>query len=78
MKGVVTEQRRRAAKKHLARTHTCVCGRVCRGNGGWASHKHACPQWLQALGDRTVPVESMADDIRRQELDRAKATGSAS
>lgn len=72
---VVTEKRRRAAKRHLAHSYTCVCGRVCRGNGGWSSHKHACAQWRQALSDRKVPVESMRDDMLLSELDRTKATG---
>jgi hypothetical protein len=25
-----------------AQAHTCSCGLICRGNGGWAAHKRAC------------------------------------
>jgi hypothetical protein len=50
---VVTCERRLQARKHADRTHTCVCGQVCRGNGGWSSHKRNCPAWSKA---RNLPV----------------------
>ncbi len=33
---------------HAIFSHTCVCGRVCKGNGGWNSHKRACKAWQEA------------------------------
>lgn len=27
---------------HALRSHTCRCGRVVFGNGGWSSHKRSC------------------------------------
>lgn len=42
MKGIVSAQRRAAARRHAERVRTCICGKVCRGNGGWSSHRKAC------------------------------------
>lgn len=46
---IVTEKRKSQARKHASRTRTCVCGKVCRGNGGWSSHKRACALWREAV-----------------------------
>lgn len=43
-----TSQRQRrvtAASAHAQYTWTCVCGKVCRGNGGKSAHKKACQQY---------------------------------
>lgn len=40
-----TNGKRRSSMAHARRTYTCVCGKPCRGNGGWSSHKSACKQW---------------------------------
>ena len=40
--GIVTKARKRSARKHAARVHTCSCGRQVRGNGGWSSHLKKC------------------------------------
>ena len=40
--GVVSAKRREQARKHAVREHLCWCGKLCRGNGGWSSHKRAC------------------------------------
>jgi hypothetical protein len=40
---IVSAKRRAAAQKHAARVYTCICGKVCHGNGGISSHKKACP-----------------------------------
>lgn len=42
MKGVVSARRRSQAKKHARQAHTCSCGTVVYGNGGWRSHRRAC------------------------------------
>lgn len=42
MKGVVSAKRRASARKHAAVVRSCFCGKVCKGNGGWSSHKRAC------------------------------------
>ena len=44
---VVSARRRAQAAKHAQRAYTCVGGKVCRGNGGWTSHKRACPHWAE-------------------------------
>ena len=43
MANVVSDKRKAQARKHARREYTCSCGRVCLGNGGWSSHKRACP-----------------------------------
>lgn len=40
---IVSDKRRAAARKHALKTWTCSCGKQGRGNGGWSSHKRACP-----------------------------------
>jgi hypothetical protein len=35
--------KRRSSMTHAERSHHCPCGRTLWGNGGWASHKRACP-----------------------------------
>lgn len=40
--GRYQDGKRKSSMKHASYTHTCYCGRVLRGNGGWASHKKAC------------------------------------
>lgn len=55
---VVTEKRKSQARKHASRTRTCACGKVCRGNGGWSSHKRACAVWKAAsAADRRTPID---------------------
>ena len=34
--------KRISSMTHAKRSVTCVCGKVCRGNGGWSSHRRAC------------------------------------
>lgn len=54
---VVSEARRNQARKHATRVHRCTCGKVCRGNGGWSSHKRACKVYAEALASlRTCSV----------------------
>lgn len=45
---IVSEAKRNRARKHAARSYTCVCGRICHGNGGWSSHKRACAAYQDA------------------------------
>lgn len=40
---LVTDSRKRASRLHAVRSHECLCGKICHGNGGWSSHKKACP-----------------------------------
>lgn len=40
--------KRKSSMTHARRTYTCVCGKECRGNGGWSSHKRACKQWQES------------------------------
>ncbi len=42
--GIVSARRREQARKHAANVRVCSCGKVCRGNGGWSSHRRACKQ----------------------------------
>lgn len=44
--------KRRSSQTHAKRTYTCVCGKICRGNGGWSSHKKVCEQWQLAVAAR--------------------------
>jgi len=48
MTHVISDKRKASARKHASRSRTCVCGKICRGNGGWSSHKRACEQWQAA------------------------------
>lgn len=41
--------KRKSSMTHARRTYTCVCGKECRGNGGWSSHKRACAAWQAAM-----------------------------
>lgn len=44
------EARRRAMRtQHTRYSHTCRCGRKVWGNGGWASHRWACPQYQASI-----------------------------
>lgn len=52
--------KRKSSMTHARRTHTCVCGRECRGNGGWSSHKKACAQYREA---RAVLLSQRVDDV---------------
>ncbi|HEV6967427.1 hypothetical protein [Roseateles sp.] len=40
--------KRRSSMTHATRSYTCTCGKVCRGNGGWSSHKRACADYQAA------------------------------
>lgn len=48
MSQYTTHGKRKSSMTHARRTYTCVCGKQCRGNGGWSSHKRACQQWKDA------------------------------
>lgn len=52
--------KRKSSMTHARRTHTCVCGRECRGNGGWSSHKKACAQYQEA---RAVLLSQRVKDV---------------
>lgn len=58
--GVVSAARSRAAKVHADRYWDCACGRRCWGNGGKASHQHACVVNMQAEVDMHL---SLADQM---------------
>lgn len=45
---IVSDKRKEQARKHSRRSFTCVCGKICRGNGGWSSHKKARLRWQEA------------------------------
>jgi hypothetical protein len=45
MSRYTTSGKRKSSMTHARQSHTCMCGKVCRGNGGWSSHKKACPHW---------------------------------
>lgn len=61
--------RRKAMRtQHAKYAHTCVCGRVVYGNGGWASHRWACAKYQARLEERVdewghVPVGDI--NVRR-------------
>lgn len=40
--------KRCSSQTHARRDHTCPCGRVVFGNGGWSSHKRACTVYQAA------------------------------
>lgn len=44
--------KRRSSQAHARRVHVCVCGRSLVGNGGWSSHKKACPKFIEASNAR--------------------------
>lgn len=44
--------KRKSSMTHARRKYTCVCGKECRGNGGWSGHKAACQQWKDARAAR--------------------------
>ncbi|WP_432263313.1 hypothetical protein [Cupriavidus sp. TMH.W2] len=44
----MSDKRKAQARKHAQEVHVCVCGKECRGNGGWSSHKRVCEQWKAA------------------------------
>ena len=46
-----------SVRKHATRAHTCPCGKRCLGNGGWSSHKRACPVYQAARAASSRPVE---------------------
>lgn len=46
--------RLRMRRAHTNHTHTCVCGKTVRGNGGWASHRWACPQYQARIEERVI------------------------
>jgi hypothetical protein len=63
-KGVVSEKRKAAARKHSTRSYTCPCGKECWGNGGWSSHKRSCLTWKVKRSESRVRAERGADDGR--------------
>lgn len=44
----ISDKRKAGARKHADKTFICVCGKRCRGNGGWSNHKRACAAWNEA------------------------------
>ena len=52
--GIVSDKRRAQARKHADRSVTCLCGKVCHGNGGWSSHKKACSVWIAAMAAKAT------------------------
>jgi hypothetical protein len=44
--------KRKSSMTHARRTYTCLCGKECRGNGGWSSHKRACALWQGAIAQK--------------------------
>lgn len=46
--------KRKSSMTHATRTHRCMCGKQCRGNGGWSSHKKACPRWAEYWASRAT------------------------
>lgn len=68
--GVIPEWRKRQARKHAAYAHRCVvCGRECRGNGGYSAHEKACIKRAIPGIDPAMTVGEM----RREYLRRRKA-----
>ncbi len=55
MSAYTANGKRKSSMTHATRTHTCMCGKVCRGNGGWSSHKKACPSWADYWARRATP-----------------------
>jgi hypothetical protein len=51
---IISDKRRTAARKHASRLRHCVCGKVCKGNGGWTSHTKACPAYAEAKAQRSM------------------------
>jgi hypothetical protein len=50
--GIISDKRKASARKHAKRVHVCGrCGKECRGNGGWSSHRKACAQAALNIGD---------------------------
>lgn len=58
-RGVVSRERKAAARRHADRSWTCACGKVCWGNGGHSSHQRAC---------RVFQVHYL--DVKREQLAR--------
>ena len=48
MSQYTADGKRKSSMTHARRSHVCVCGKVCRGNGGWSSHSRACSQYQAA------------------------------
>lgn len=44
--------KRFSSMTHARRVHVCVCGKECRGNGGWSTHKRASVAWAEAIAAR--------------------------
>ena len=51
--------KRKSSMGHARHAWTCYCGRVCRGNGGKASHQRACSVWAER---RLATVEQRLAD----------------
>ncbi|WP_432263482.1 hypothetical protein [Cupriavidus sp. TMH.W2] len=61
---IVSDKRKAQARKHAQVVHVCVCGKECRGNGGWSSHKRVCEQWKSArtaVGERDATMRSSSE-----------------
>jgi len=52
---MISAARRASAKKHASRVWTCICGKVCRGNGGISSHRSACAVLADAKATECRP-----------------------
>lgn len=62
MGAYTSDGRRKSSMTHAQRTHTCLCGKVCRGNGGWSSHKRACAEWQEAMAKKRATRECEPKD----------------
>ena len=54
-----------AANAHAHYTWECICGKICRGNGGKSSHKKACIQWRDRDLVRREPNTMLSGADRR-------------
>lgn len=44
--------KRKSSMVHAKRVRECACGRICRGNGGWSSHKRVCFVYKKTMARR--------------------------
>ena len=66
--GVISESRRRAARKHLKRSRYCeLCQRSFIGNGGWASHR----AWHRRMQSGMADPDPIAAAVERLEREHS-------
>ncbi|MDE0854117.1 MAG: hypothetical protein OSA97_06820 [Nevskia sp.] len=56
--------KRISSMTHAKRVHVCPCGKRCRGNGGWSSHKKACAVYQSRLAVARTRLE--LDDLQEK------------